>query len=153
MSLLNIELLLRASVSSFLFIIFFPSPKNLVSLSQLFILFLFDYVDTVYIPGLSKRLLHRIQYIQNSCLRFIYYSSRKFNHITPLFKQPDWLNIQQRFIFHACCLVFNVFRSNTLLYLRNLLPTSTPNFTPPVYPLPVSTRGTFSPSQFHLTDP
>jgi len=47
-------------------------------LSQLFIFSLFDYADTVYIPGLSKRLLHRIQLlkiiqnIQNSCFRFFY---------------------------------------------------------------------------------
>jgi len=102
-----------------------PSPLTFSSsiskkfhLSQLLILSLFDYTDTIYIP--SKRLLHCIQRIQNLCFCFSY-DSRKSNHITPLFKQFGWLNIQLCFILHLCCLVFNVLQSNTPSYLRNFL--------------------------------
>jgi len=46
MSLINVKSLLRVSIFSFLFVIFYVSQK--LHLSQLLILSLFDYADTIY---------------------------------------------------------------------------------------------------------
>jgi len=94
------------------------SQKLLVT--QSLIISLFDYADVVYIPCLNKRLLHRIQLIQNSCLR-LSYGIRKYDHISPSFQRSGWLNIYQRFIVHLCCITYKTLRLNTPMYLRELL--------------------------------
>jgi len=96
------------------------SIQQKLHLSHALVLSLFDYADTIYVPNLNKRLLSRIQRVQNSCLRFSF-GIRKYDHITPSLIKSGWLNIHQRFILHLCCLTFNVLRSNTPPYLRDLL--------------------------------
>jgi len=91
-------------------------PQKLL-VTQSLIISLFDYADVVYIPYLNKRLLHRIQ---NSCLR-LSYGIRKYDHISPSFQRSGWLNIYQRFIVHLCCTTYKTLRSNTPIYLRDLL--------------------------------
>ena len=85
--------------------------------SQLLVISLSDFV---YVPALNQHLLNRIQRIQNFYLHFSY-CIRKYDHICPYYQRSDWLKIWQRFIFHLCCLVFFLLRSNTPLYLRRLL--------------------------------
>jgi len=94
-------------------------PQKLL-VTQSLIVSLFDYADVVYIPCLNKRLLHRIQLIQNSCLR-LSYGIRKYDHISPSYQRSGWLNIYQRFIVHLCCTIYKTLHSNTPLYLRDLL--------------------------------
>jgi len=94
------------------------SQKLLVT--QSLIISLFDYADVVYIPCLNKRLLNRIQIIQNSCLRFTY-GIRKYDHISPSYQRSGWLNVYQCFIVHLCCLTYKTLCLNTPLYLRELL--------------------------------
>lgn len=52
-------------------------PQKLL-VTQSLVLSLFDYVDVVYVPCLNQRLFHRVQKVQNSCLRFCY-GDRKFD--------------------------------------------------------------------------
>lgn len=97
-SLLNVEQFILRLHLCIHFIIFLPSHKNFTSLNYLF---LFDYIDIddVYIFILNSQLLNRMQRVQNCCLRLTH-SSRKFDHIIPIFKRSGWLNIKQRFIIH-----------------------------------------------------
>ncbi|KYM96666.1 hypothetical protein ALC62_12662 [Cyphomyrmex costatus] len=96
------------------------STSQKLLISQLLVISLFDYSNSIYIPALSQKLLTRVQRIQNTCLRFSF-NVRKYDHISPYFSRSGWLNIRQRFILHLCCLVFRLLHSGVPRYLRNLL--------------------------------
>jgi len=56
-------------------------PQKLF-VTQSLIVSLFDYANVIYIPCLNKRLLHRIQLIQNSCFRLSYGNMITSLHLT-----------------------------------------------------------------------
>jgi len=117
-SLLNVEQFILRLHLCVHFIIFLPSHKNFTFLNYLF---LFDYIDIVYILSLNSQLLNRVQ---NCCLRLTH-SSRKFDHITPIFKRSGWLNIRQRFIIH----LLHVFNSTLQYSIVMIFYISITNFT------------------------
>jgi len=120
-SLLNVEQFILRLHHCVHFIIFLPSHKNFTSLNYLF---LFDYIDIVYILSLNSQLLNRMQCVQNCCLRLTH-SSRKFDHIIPIFKRSGWLNIRQRFIIH----LLHVFNSTLQYSIVIIFYISITNFT------------------------
>jgi hypothetical protein len=60
------------------------------------------------------------QRIHNTCLKFVY-GVRKFDHLTPLFQASGWLNIEQRYNVHLCCLVRKILQLNIPAYLQACL--------------------------------
>lgn len=82
------------------------------------------------LPQSGNSLLHRVQRVQNLCLRFCY-GARKFDHVSPLFRRSRWLTIRQRFILHLCCLSYNVIQSGTILSAQ---PTSLQHWFPQFWP-------------------
>ena len=80
----------------------------------------FSYCDIVYC-NLSTTLLNKLQRVQNACLRFSF-CIRKFDHITPLFRKANWLNMRNRQTLHCLCFLYRIFNGDAPLYLNNLLP-------------------------------
>ena len=56
-----------------------------------------DYCNSL-MYGLTKRLLSKLQSVQNSAAQIVTLS-RKYNHITPLLIQLHWLPIHHRIVF------------------------------------------------------
>nr|CAI5850104.1 unnamed protein product [Callosobruchus analis] len=58
----------------------------------------FDYCDVVYGPSLSSQNTHRLQVVQNVCMRFST-NTKKREHITPLYiKQWNKLDVRRKYI-------------------------------------------------------
>lgn len=77
----------------------------------------FDYGDTIYNScniGSSGR-LHKVM---NEAVRFIY-NSPKRNHITPLYRALNWLNLEQRRNYHLMIVVHKILYGWAPNYLKN----------------------------------
>jgi len=91
---------------------------NSLVLSQL------DYCDVVYDsigPGLS----HRVQLIQNACIRFIF-NLKKFDHISKFMEKLNWLNMSNRRLLHKMTFTHKILTLKTPTYLSdNFIPRNT----------------------------
>ena len=77
-------------------------------------------INSIYIFYLQDKL----QKIQNSCIRFIF-NYRKYDHISHLFPQLNWFQLDKRRLFHLGCFIYDITFSKTPEYLYVLLkPTS-----------------------------
>ncbi len=70
--------------------------------------------------GISKKLLSRLQYVQNSTARMIT-STRKFEHITPILHDLHWLPIAQRIQFKLLLMTYKCLHGIAPQYLCELL--------------------------------
>ena len=77
----------------------------------------FDYCDVVY-NDLTEDLSIRLQRAQNSCVRFIL-GIKKSDHITPGFRQLNWLRLNDRRNLHSVCLVHRILSSSVPSYLAS----------------------------------
>lgn len=86
-------------------------------LVQQLIIPLFDYCDVVY-GRLSGALSNRLQRAQNACVRFIM-NIPKFDHITPAFRELNWLKLKQRRSYHSLILLHKIIYRQTPSYLTD----------------------------------
>lgn len=94
-------------------------PKDAkVKLSDSLVLSKINYCDIVYGPSLTVENTHKIQKVQNACIRFAQYVPYR-EHISPYIKQVGWLNMKQRRWVHLCCMVHNVIAMKKPEYLLN----------------------------------
>jgi hypothetical protein len=70
--------------------------------------------------GLPKKLLTRLQRIQNASARLIV-GLKKRDHITPTLKQFHWLPVEQRILFKVLLLTFKSLHDQGPMYLKELL--------------------------------
>lgn len=81
---------------------------------------IFYYCDIVYYPCLDKSTKNRLQKVQNTCCRFVH-NLRKFDHISDKFKQLNWLNIHNTWLYHLLVFVQRLLITSTPDYLKNKL--------------------------------
>lgn len=67
----------------------------------------FNYGDFIYGFCLDLESRLRIQKVQNACVRFIF-NIRKFDHVTPFFKELNWLKMDSRRTLHLCTFVVKI---------------------------------------------
>lgn len=78
----------------------------------------FDYCDSVYGPCLRAIDKIRIQRLQNACVRLIY-GIRKYNHVSHKIAELGWLNMSNRRLSHASCLLHRILLDRRPSYLCN----------------------------------
>lgn len=78
----------------------------------------FVHCAAMYGPCLTGYELHRIQRVQNSCLRFMY-GVRKRENISHTLVTAKWLNIRNKFKHQFLCLVHKLITTGTPPYLYN----------------------------------
>lgn len=88
------------------------------SLCDSLILSMFTYCDAVYGPCLDKSDIHRIQKVQNSCLRFIYGVARR-NHISPYLAVTKWFDMARRRFLNSAVFYHKLLLTKTPPYLFN----------------------------------
>ena len=69
-------------------------------------------------------LISRLQSIQDTAARVVTHT-RKFDHITPIFKQPHWLPVRYRTVFKILLLVYKALNERAPSYNIKLLIIST----------------------------
>jgi len=74
------------------------------TLAQAFIFIRLDYCNAL-LYGVSERLIHRLQSVQNAAARLVT-GARRRDHITPILRQLHWLPVRQRVTFKIAVLVF-----------------------------------------------
>lgn len=89
-------------------------------LTQMLVLPLFDYCDTVYGPLLTINQAKLIQKVQNSCVRFSF-GLRKCEHILPVLNNNNLLTMSRRRYLHYCCVVFKILKTECPEYLYRKL--------------------------------
>lgn len=70
--------------------------------------------------GLPKKLLSKLQRIQNTAARIIT-RKRKFDHITPVLIHLHWLPVEQRVTFKLLCIFHKCHTGNAPTYLSSLV--------------------------------
>lgn len=81
---------------------------------------LYYYCDIVYYPCLDTFTKNRIQKIQNTCCRFVH-NLRKFDHISDKFRELNWLNVNNTWLYHLLVFVQRLLITSTPDYLKNKL--------------------------------
>lgn len=61
----------------------------------------------------------KLQRAQNACVRFVS-GTRKYDHISPVFLELGWMNLEQRRTLSIAVLMWNVFRFGQPSYLREM---------------------------------
>lgn len=78
-----------------------------------------DYCNALFL-GLPKKLIARLQYVQNSAARVLT-STRRSAHITPLLHDLHWLPVASRIHFKVLLLTFKALNGLAPQYLSDLL--------------------------------
>lgn len=77
-----------------------------------------NYCDYVYGPSIDARDIHRIQVLQNSCLRLIF-GVRRRQRISHKLNEIKWLNMENRRLYHAATLFHKIILFKSPPYLLN----------------------------------
>ena len=86
-------------------------------LTETYILSQFNYGDVI-LQNLSEHLKHKIQKLQNDCVRFVH-GLRKYDHISWLIKDQKILNMQNRRFLHGLTLMHRINKGYAPNYLCN----------------------------------
>ncbi|KAJ2938044.1 hypothetical protein O0L34_g14498 [Tuta absoluta] len=91
--------------------------KTKILLAHSLLLPILDYADVCY-PDLTVQLLHKLERLQNLCIRFIF-GLRKYDHVSHYRSQLQWLPISRRRDCHILSLLYCVLSNpNTPPYLK-----------------------------------
>ena len=84
-----------------------------------------DYCNSI-LYGLPKRLIQRLQRIQNTAARLVTRTNRD-DHITPVLKGLHWLPVQERIMFKILLLTYKTIHGSAPSYLSVLVSSYTPS--------------------------
>jgi len=93
------------------------SKAVLLSLVTALVLSRVDYGNAT-IAGLPARQLCQLQSVLLAAARIVF-STRKFDHVTPLLRELHWLRIPERIAFKLSCLVFRSLNGTAPVYLAD----------------------------------
>lgn len=94
------------------------STKVKTLLCEAYVLSQFAYCSSVYSPCLTLVDKHRIQRVQNSCLRFIF-GIQKYDHVTYRLTELGWLNMSDRLYLWTATQYHKIIISKKPPYLLN----------------------------------
>lgn len=92
------------------------STKMKTILCETLVLSQFSYCSSVYSFCLDSVYKHKIQKVQNSCLRFIF-GIKKYDHVSHKLRELNWLNMQNRFILQSSTLFHSIIFNEKPSYL------------------------------------
>ena len=95
----------------------FLSSKAKWNISETYILSQFNYGDVI-LQGMTNQLAHKIQKIQNRCIRFSF-GLRKYDHITDTRKTNKILRMEDRRLLHCFVIMFKITKGIAPIYLCN----------------------------------
>ena len=95
------------------------SKSAATTLVHAFITSRLDYGNSSYY-GLPKRLIQKLQSVQNSAARLVNLSKR-YDHISPILRELHWLPVEQRINFKIILLTFKCLHDMAPLYLKELV--------------------------------
>uniref|UniRef100_A0A1Y1LAN8 Reverse transcriptase domain-containing protein n=1 Tax=Photinus pyralis TaxID=7054 RepID=A0A1Y1LAN8_PHOPY len=115
----------------------FLNRKVRAMLCETLVLSQFNYCDQIYGPCLKTTEIHKIQKMQNSCLRLIF-GIRKHEHISHKLKEIDWLNMSKRRLLHSASLFHKIISTKMPTYLYEIIKFSSSSrhyklITPPLH--------------------
>lgn len=87
------------------------------TLIQTLVMPYFDYCNILY-GDLSVELSQKLQRVHNTCVRFIF-NVRFHDHVSKYFHQLSWLRLQNRRLVHSLCLLYQILKFSTPLYLAS----------------------------------
>lgn len=85
-------------------------------LSESLVLSILNYADIIYGPYISYFDKHRLQKIQNLCIRFVTYIP-PYTHVTPYLRQYNCLKMQERRFLHFAVFLYKTVNSHKPSYL------------------------------------
>ncbi|QJC37765.1 hypothetical protein GJU03_01205 [Enterobacteriaceae endosymbiont of Donacia bicoloricornis] len=91
-----------------------------IKLTESLIISTCEYGSVVFGSCITTSEAHRLQKIQNSCLRFATLTKRS-QHVTPLYINNNILNMNQRWKYRLICLVHKILQNRMPLYLYKRL--------------------------------
>ena len=97
----------------------FLSTPDLTKVIHAFIHSRLDYCNALY-SCLSKKLIHRLQLVQNAAARLLT-GSRKFDHITPILASLHWLPISYRIDFKIALITYKALSGLAPSYISDLI--------------------------------
>ena len=86
-----------------------------------------DYCNSI-LYNTPSYLIKKLQLVQNTAAKLIT-RSRKYDHVTPIFKELHWLPVKQRIKFKIALLTFKALNNLAPKYLSDLIQVYTPNRT------------------------
>lgn len=99
----------------------FILPKEIKwNLVNALVLSYLDFGSTVYYSFLSNRMKHRLQVLQNCCLRYSFLLPYT-DHVTPHYNRLSILKLEHRFAVLYGTLLYNVIHTGQPVYLYNFL--------------------------------
>ena len=101
------------------FIRHYLTQDALKTLISTFVLSRIDYCNSL-LAGCPKKLLHKLQKVQNNAARLIC-RTPKFDHISPVLHTLHWLPVEQRIEYKWLLLAFKSVNNDGLSYLSDLL--------------------------------
>lgn len=114
-----------------------------IMLCESLVLSLLNFADSLYGPHLTSVFKHKIQKIQNSCLRLIY-GIRRYERITYKLIDTGWLNMERRRLLHSACLYHRIIVRKIPHYLYNKI-----QFRTDVHTINVRFKGLLTPPIHH----
>jgi hypothetical protein len=104
-------------ILKYLYVLKWYLPTDIkIKLTEVLVMNSVAYGLNVYGHLLTKDLMSRLQYIQNSCIRYAYNVNRR-EHITPYLAKAETLNIKQRCVYSMSVLLFKILKSKSPIYL------------------------------------
>lgn len=91
-----------------------------LKLSDSLVLSRLNYCDSVYSPCITAENTHKLQKVQNSCIRFALNVPYR-EHISPYLGAIGWMDMRTRRWVHLCCLVYKVIKLKIPEYLYEKL--------------------------------
>ena len=118
--------------------------KTKIMLCESLVLSLFNYSDMLYGPSLNYLYKHKIQKVQNFCLRLIY-GIRRGQRVSHKLKDVGWLNMYNRRLLHAANLYHKIITLKSPPYLYEKI-----KFRTDVHTLNIRFKGTLTPPAHQL---
>ena len=94
----------------------FISFKDCETLIHAFVSTKLDYCNSL-LSGLSQSQIQKLQYVQNSAARLLT-GTRKYDSITPILKELDWLPVAERIHYKILLLTFKSLNNLVPFYLK-----------------------------------
>ena len=79
-----------------------------------------DFCNSLYF-NLPQKSIQKLQLVQNSLVRVVTPSVRKYDHVSSAMKDLHWLPVEKRIIFKIATLTFKALQQKSPTYLSNLI--------------------------------